>query len=83
MSETKTLAVPVGTHQLVHLAAASQHKKIGEMAETLIRIGLERLAPEVIELAHNGLSDFTQEGFSERMISEQDSFAAEPLLLRD
>jgi hypothetical protein len=53
------------------------------MTEALIRFGIERLAPEIIELAHNGFSDFTHQTFTERMISEKDSFAAEPLLLRD
>lgn len=85
MADTKTLAVAKSTHRMVQLAAlrTGQAGQIGKMAETLILTGLERIAPEVIELAHNGLSDFTPEQFAERLISEEESFASEPLLLRD
>ncbi len=83
MAATKTVVVPLETHQLLQLVAANQHKKIGEVTEALLRFGIERLAPEVVELEHNGLSDVTAGQLSERMISEEASFAAEPLLLFD
>lgn len=83
MTAMKTVVVPAETHRLLQLVAATQHKKLGEVVETLLRYGIERVAPEVIELEHNGLSDFTPDQLAERMISEADSFAAEPLLLRD